>query len=180
MVKITIVVTSLKNRLTIFTGFVTMNCNTVWFKINLTLFETDISHKLSNIMNLFWKYLETRISWKDVVKVASKLMLKYWNWSTFRTNSQFFFLHTCISYGAVTIDQCTTTHHALTLWFIDLAVCMMIPRYKYSTSNPTRLHRLCVHAKWFLTICQKRAPISLFQHQFWCHFCNILPRYHTL
>ncbi len=61
---------------------------------------------------------------------------------------------------------------------IDFAVCRMIPQY--NTIPPRRLHRVYVRVKWFLTICQKRTPISLFQHQFWCHFHQILLRYHTL
>ena len=63
------------------------NC-TEWFKINLTLFRSRISHKWENIMNLFLRYLQTVIPWEDLVKVSSKLMVKKWNGSLFLTNSQ--------------------------------------------------------------------------------------------
>ncbi len=43
--------------------------NTVWFKINLTLFETHISHKLNSIMNLF-----------DNIYKAWYLGMMWWKW----------------------------------------------------------------------------------------------------
>ncbi len=50
----------------------------VLFNINFTLFKTC----MGQYYEFVWKYLQTKISW-EVVKGASKLMLKYWNGSPF-------------------------------------------------------------------------------------------------
>ena len=67
-----------------------------------------------------------------------------------------------------------TWHHALTFQLLIVLWAWWYYGPRYNTILPTRLHRLRPHVKWFLTICQKKAPISLFQNQFKCHFHQIL------
>ena len=113
-------------------------------------------------------------------EMASKLMLKYCNRSPFWKNGQNSFTQHTV-YGVVTVDKCTTLPACTVIWLsivLFALLSMMIRRY-----NPTRLHRVlgsAVHVRMVLTICQKRTPISLFQHQFWCHIHHILTSYHIL
>ena len=66
-------------------------------------------------------------------------------------------------------------------WHFDYWFCCMqddtTVQIQYLRWGSIELH---VHVKWFLIICLKRVPISLFQHQCWCYFHQILLRYHTL
>ena len=83
--------------------------------------------------------------WDDVMKVASKLMLRYWNGVSFWTNSQnIFYTHAkpmgLFRYLPHALQQ---IYHALIFRYIDWSMCIMIPQY--NTVPLTRLHRvLCV------------------------------------
>ncbi len=73
---------------------------------------------------------------------------------------------------AVTIDFCTMPISYTVISIVDCMYCVHC--YLWWTtahdSNKTRLHRLHVRVKWFLTIFVKKDSDFLFKHQFWCHF----------
>ncbi len=104
----------------------------MWFKVNLTLYKTHISRIWDND-ELVWKYLQTVISWDDVVKVA--LLFKYWNGNPFsekksqqiKKNKK----KTRKRYGFVKTDLCTTPLAWADISIIDCAVC--IGRYVDTT-----------------------------------------------
>ncbi len=66
------------------------------------------------------------------MKVASKLMLKYWNRAPLGQTVKNFFTHP--TNGAVPIDECTNAAHALIFRYIDWAV-YEDTTVKYNPSN---------------------------------------------
>ena len=122
----------------------------------LTLSQIDIINLFENIYRPW--------SGEDVVKVTSKLMHKnielqlVKNKFTHTWSLQSFYYR--FMYYAAPI-QCTD------ISIFSIVLCALYITY---------LNRLFVCVKWFSTICQKKTPISLLQHKFWCHFHHILAR----
>ncbi len=84
-----------------------------WFKVFLTLFKSHISHKWGN-NKFILRYLQSVISWEDVVKAASKSMSPTEMTVFFWTNSQKNILHTQKVYGVLLkVMYCTVPwcHH---------------------------------------------------------------------
>ena len=63
------------------------------FKINVHFLKPHLHFlkphfsQVSQYNKIIWRYLQTVISWKDVVKVVSELVLKYCNEGLFLANS---------------------------------------------------------------------------------------------
>ena len=139
------------------------------FKINLTLFRSQIAHKWDNIMKYIWRYLHNVISWEDVVKVASKLMFK-------------------IEIGA--FCRQIVKNHFTHMWSITVyeavSKAYMLCCYHHALTSglSTELYALISTMKpWYNTMVfdylSENDSHSAFEHQFSCHFHHILPRYHT-
>ena len=131
---------------------------TVWFKIKLTLFKTQIFHKWDSIMKLFEHFniliKHDTLKWccESGIEIDAEILKR----GPFLDKQWKIKLQTRKTDGAVTIDVLYL--HSCTDFFDDCAGCMMIPQY--NMMPPIKLHRVYVRVKWFLTICQKRTPIS--------------------
>ncbi len=85
-----------------------------------------------------WRYLQTMISWKDVVKVVSKSMLKYWNRNFFAQIVKNHFTHTLSLLYGLLPQLCTTHNYRTDISVINCAVCIcytMIQRYRQQDST---------------------------------------------
>ena len=100
------------------------------------------------------------ISWEEVVKVESKWMLKYWNGSPFRTNSQKDFTHTQSVWSCYHRRWFFTVISCTDIW-ISIVLCallsMIIPPTRYS---------IYMHVKWSLTIFKKGPLFNCFNIKF--------------
>ena len=77
------------------------------------------------------------------------------------------------------LDLCTTQAHLsqTDILIILIVLCVLLLWYHGTIQHLQQDSRAFTCGKRFFTICPKKAPTSVFEHQFWCHFHRILPRY---